>query len=95
MSHWKPVWHILEDEVSRWCSPTRSTSATFRVARATGTDAAWIADLLAQGLIAGNFVPPAPIQELRDLTRTRKQLVRENRAAHVAAAEDAGYSFSG
>src|SRR6476469_8184272 len=26
---------------------------------------------------ASSFVPPAPIQELRDLTRTRKQLVRE------------------
>ena len=29
------------------------------------------------GLIRGSFVPPAPIQDLRDLTRTRKQLVRE------------------
>ena len=28
-------------------------------------------------LIRSSFVPPAPIQELRDLTRTRKQLVRE------------------
>jgi transposase len=41
------------------------------------SDAAWIADLLAHGLIRSSFVPPAPIQELRDLTRTRKQLVRE------------------
>jgi transposase len=40
-------------------------------------DAAWIADLLAHGLIRSSFVPPAPIQELRDLTRTRKQLVGE------------------
>lgn len=40
-------------------------------------DATWIADLLALGLIRSSFVPPAPIQELRDLTRTRKQLVRE------------------
>jgi len=32
---------------------------------------------LAHGLIAGSFVPPAPIQALRDLTRTRKQLMRE------------------
>lgn len=40
-------------------------------------DAMWIADLLAHGLIRGSFVPPAPIHELRDLTRTRKQLVRE------------------
>jgi transposase len=41
------------------------------------TDAQWLADLLAVGLIRGSFVPPAPVQELRDLTRTRKQLVRE------------------
>ena len=40
-------------------------------------DATWIADLLAHGLIHNSFVPPAAIQELRDLTRTRKQLVRE------------------
>jgi len=40
-------------------------------------DATWIADLLAHGLIRSSFVPPAAIQELRDLTRTRKQLVRE------------------
>jgi transposase len=40
-------------------------------------DAAWIADLLAHGLISASFVPPRPTQQLRDLTRTRKQLVRE------------------
>jgi transposase len=45
-------------------------------------DATWIADLLAHGLIRGSFVPPAPVQDLRMLTRTRKQLVRE-RASHV------------
>jgi len=40
-------------------------------------DATWIADLLAHGLIRGSFVPPTPIQDLRALMRTRKQLVRE------------------
>jgi transposase len=40
-------------------------------------DAHWLADLLAHGLIRASFVPPTPIQELRDLTRTRKQLVRQ------------------
>jgi transposase len=29
------------------------------------------------GLIRASFVPPTPVQEMRDLTRTRKQLVRE------------------
>jgi hypothetical protein len=33
--------------------------------------------LLAHGLIGSSFVPPAPIRALRDLTRTRKQLVGE------------------
>jgi len=40
-------------------------------------DATWIADLLAHGLITASMIPPTPIQELRDLTRTRRQLVRE------------------
>jgi len=33
--------------------------------------------LLAHGLLRASFVPPEPILELRDLTRTRKQLTRE------------------
>ena len=41
------------------------------------SDATWIADLLAHGLIRGSVVPPPLVQALRDLTRTRKQLVRE------------------
>jgi len=52
-------------------------------------DATWIADLLAHGLIRSSFVPPAPIQARRDLTRTRKQLVREI-PAHTADPEDPG-----
>jgi len=40
-------------------------------------DAMWLADLLAHGLVAAAFVPPSHIQEVRDLSRTRKQLTRE------------------
>jgi transposase len=74
--YWKPVWHVLEGDFELVLAnaqhirnvPGRKTDVA---------DAAWIADLLAHGLIRSSFVPPAPIQELRDLTRTRKQLVRE------------------
>lgn len=74
--YWKPVWHMLEGYFELVLAnaqhirnvPGRKTDVN---------DAAWIADLLAHGLIRSSFVPPAPIQELRDLTRTRKQLVRE------------------
>ena len=74
--YWKPVWHILEGHFELILAnashirnvPGRKTDVN---------DATWISDLLAHGLIRGSFVPPAAIQELRDLTRTRKQLVRE------------------
>ena len=74
--YWKPVWHILEDEFDL----VLANAAHIRNVPGRKTDvndAMWIADLLAHGLIRSSFVPPAPIQELRDLTRTRKQLVRE------------------
>jgi transposase len=74
--YWKPVWHLLEGRFELVLAnaqhirnvPGRKTDVN---------DAMWIADLLAHGLIRASFVPPARIQELRDLTRTRKQLVRE------------------
>jgi|SRR5579859_427876 len=74
--YWKPVWHVLEGAF------TLVLANAMHIRNVPGrksdmNDATWIADLLAHGLIRSSFVPPAPIQELRDLTRTRKQLVRE------------------
>ncbi|MHB8274809.1 MAG: IS110 family transposase, partial [Dermatophilaceae bacterium] len=43
-------------------------------------DAAWVARLLAHGLLTASFVPPPPVRELRDLTRYRKALVNERTA---------------
>ena len=79
--YWKPVWHVLEDSFELVLAnamhiknvPGRKTDVN---------DARWIADLLAHGLIRASFVPETPIQDLRTLTRTRKQLVRE-KAQHV------------
>ena len=76
--YWKPVWHILEDEESFTLVLANAQHIrNVQGRKSDRKDAAWIADLLAHGLIEGSFVPPAPIQELRDLTRTRKQLVGE------------------
>lgn len=74
--YWKPVWHILAEQFELVLAnamhvrniPGRKTDVN---------DATWLADLLAHGLVRGSFVPPEPVMELRDLTRTRKQLVRE------------------
>src|SRR5215813_12350014 len=43
-------------------------------------DCPWIADLLQHGLWRGSFVPPTPMRELRDLTRTRTSLRQDHTA---------------
>ena len=83
--YWKPVWHVLEGHFELVLAnaahvknvPGRKTDVN---------DAMWLADLLAHGLIRASFVPPVAVQELRTLTRTRKQFVRE-RTAHVQRIE--------
>jgi len=74
--YWKPVWHVLEESVELVLANAMHIR-NIPGRKSDVNDATWIAELLAHGLIRGSFVPPAPIQELRDLTRTRKQLVRE------------------
>jgi transposase len=79
--YWRPVWHVLDGSFELVLAnamhvknvPGRKTDVN---------DATWIANLLAHGLVRASFVPPTPVQDLRALTRTRKQLVRE-RASHV------------
>ncbi len=74
--YWKPVWHLLEDSFELVLANAAHIKAV--PGRKTDmNDATWIADLLAHGLIRPSFVPPTPIQELRDLTRARKQLVQD------------------
>ena len=74
--YWKPVWKVLEGEFELVLANAAHIK-NIPGRKSDMNDATWIADLLAHGLIRSSLVPPAPIQELRDLTRTRKQLVRE------------------
>ena len=73
--YWKPVWHILEPRFELVLANAHEVR-NLPGRKSDVHDAQWLADLLAHGLFRASFVPPAPIQELRDLTRTRKQLVR-------------------
>lgn len=74
--YWKPVWHILEGTFELVLANAMHIR-NIPGRKSDVNDATWIANLLAHGLIRGSFVPPTAIQELRDLTRSRKQLVRE------------------
>jgi transposase len=74
--YWKPVWHELEGHFGLILANAQRLRHVPGRKSDVG-DARWIADLLACGLIAGSFVPPLAIQQLRDLTRTRTQMKRE------------------
>jgi transposase len=80
--YWKPVWHVLSDGDLVLVLANAAHVRNVPGRKTDVADAAWLAELLAHGLIRPSFVPDAPIQALRALLRTRKQLVRE-RAGHV------------
>ena len=67
--YWKPIFYALESDF------TGLLVNAMHIKRGPGRktdvqDCVWIAQLLEQGLLRGRFVPPAPIRELRDLTRS-------------------------
>jgi transposase len=75
--YWKPVYYVLEGQF-RDVLVVNAAHVKHVPGRKTDViDAAWIAQLLAHGLLRGSFVPPPPIRELRDLSRYRKSLTEE------------------
>jgi transposase len=74
--YWKPVWHVLEGRFELVLANAMQVR-NMPGRKSDVNDATWMAELLAHGLIRSSFVPPPAVQQLRDLTRTRKQLVRE------------------
>jgi hypothetical protein len=71
--YWIPVFNILEDS----CNITLAHPKYVKAIRGKKTDkkdAKWIADLFKHDLIAGSFMPPLAIRQLRDLMRYRFKL---------------------
>jgi transposase len=74
--YWKPVWYVLEGDVELvLANATQVRKVAGR--KSDVNDATWLADLLVHGLIRPSFVPSRATQEVRGLTRTHTQLVRE------------------
>jgi len=94
--YWKPVYYLLENDFELLLV----NPAHFKQVPGRKTDVAdcvWLAQLLEHGLLRSSFVPPAPIRELRDLTRYRKSLTEERtRAANRLhkVLQDAGIKLS-
>ena len=80
--YWKPVWHILDDGEFVLVLANAAHVKNVPGRKTDVNDAMWLAELLAHGLIRASFVPDTQTQEMRNLLRTRKQLVREQ-SSHV------------
>ena len=71
--YWIPVYNILEKECSIVLAHPKYVKA-IRGKKTDKKDAKWIADLFKHDLVAGSFMPPADIRQLRDLMRYRSKL---------------------
>ena len=75
--YWKPFSYLLAEDLNVILVNARQVKN--QPGRKTDvSDAAWLAQLGAQGLVRPSFVPPQPVRELRDLTRARTQMTREH-----------------
>jgi transposase len=75
--YWKPFYYLLEDGPFEVVLVNARQVKNVPGRKTDVNDATWLAQLGAHGLVRGSFVPPQPIRELRDLTRTRTALTRE------------------
>jgi transposase len=76
-AYWTPVWKILSEGGFELMVANAAHIRQVPGRKTDMSDAMWIADLLAYGLIRASFVLEEEIQDLRSLMRTRKQLLRE------------------
>ncbi|HEU4840394.1 MAG TPA: IS110 family transposase [Ilumatobacteraceae bacterium] len=91
--YWKPIWYVLEERGFDLRLVNAKHVKMVPGRKTDLADAAWLAQLLEHGLLSGSFVPPAPIRELRDLTRYRKRLIQTHSAEQQRVQkvlEDAG-----
>jgi len=95
--YWKPFYYLLEDGPFELMLVNARHVKNIPGRKSDVSDASWLAQLGAHGLVRGSFVPPQPIRALRDLTRTRT-LITRSRSAEIQRLEklleDAGIKLS-
>jgi transposase len=74
--YWKPFFYVLSETLNvELVNAKQARNVPGR--KSDVSDARWLAELAAHGLLRASFVPPEEIRQLRDLTRTRTNLTRE------------------
>ena len=71
--YWIPIYSILESSCNIVLAHPKYVKA-IRGKKTDKKDAKWIADIFKHDLVAGSFIPPADIRQLRDLVRYRWKL---------------------
>jgi transposase len=74
--YWKPFYFLLSESLNvKLVNAKAARNIPGR--KSDVSDATWLAELAAHNLLRASFVPPEPIRQLRDLTRTRSNLTHE------------------
>jgi transposase len=74
--YWKPLYYLLEEHVTVLLVNMQHLKQV-PGRKSDVKDSEWLAQLLECGLLRGSLVPPAPIRDLRDLTRYRKKQIED------------------
>ena len=76
--YWKPPFYLLEAAgFETWLVNARDVKHLPGRPKTDKLDAVWLCKVAERGMVRPSFVPPAPIRQLRDLTRYRVDLVGE------------------
>jgi len=74
--YWKPVFYLLEAAgIDAWLVNAKDVKHLPGRPKTDRLDAVWLCKVAERQMIRPSFVPPAPIRELRDLTRYRVDLI--------------------
>jgi transposase len=83
--YWRPFFYVLAEELDVILVKASDVKA-IPGRKSDVSDAEWLADLAAHGLVRASFVPPQQQRQLRDLTRARARLLAD-RAREVQRLE--------
>jgi len=76
--YWKPLFYLLEAEgFECWLLNARHVKNVPGRPKTDRLDAVWLAKVVERGMCRPSLVHPKPIRQLRDVTRYRRSLVRE------------------
>ena len=74
--YWRPVYQMLEGRFELLLVNAQPIK-TVPGRKTDVKDGQWLARLVEHGWLRASFGPPAPVRELRELTRSRRQLVED------------------